>query len=299
MEIGGGGESPLISLRLRSSSTYTLGDHSQNGQQAFGASTLGAHSGDDGPSAMNVATSESIEEIKAVMFSIFSAANALHERGMVHGDFRPHNLFRDPVTPIVKVRFAPNYVKLPFPFCPPECKDKTEEDFVPTVQGDIYTIGITLRLLVFGTSNDTLDDLASLSQAELHVWRFILNLTNPNPEERPTAVSLVDGHFLSVVRIAQGVPVACRISTITVDTLDNLEQPFVINQPGASAKMVLRKKNKAINKLSDFIAKKGPDFQVIRKGESVTLYSTKNDPRQQEMAKQRQQRRSICPPEAN
>lgn len=302
LEIEGGGDSPLISLRLRASSTYTLGENSQNGQQQFsGASMLNVHSGDgDAATNMNVVTSESIEEIKAVMFSIFSAANALHEQGIVHGDFRPHNLFRDPVTPIVKVRFAPNYKRLPEPFCPPECQTVTEdEEFIPTIKGDIYTIGITLRLLVFGTSSDTLDDLASLSQAELHVWRFISELTASNPEERPTAASLVDGHFLSVVRIAQGVPVACRISTITVEKEETEKEKQLSSQMvGASARLVPRKKNKALNKLSEFIAKKGPDFQVIRKGDSVTLYSTKNDPRQQDIAKQRQQRKSsICPPE--
>lgn len=220
----------------------------------------------------NGASGEGLENTKAVFFSVLSAANALHERGVVHGDFRPHNLFRDPKNSVVKVRFAPNYKKIAAPFCPPEIESC--EDFMPTTSGDIYTLGVTLRLLVFGVSSGPPDLTHECAGKEL--CSFIDRMTNADPGLRPSASDLLKDPFLAAVRIAQGIPMACRVSSIAVGSVGSAACGATFQISGES-----RANSLALQKLFEFIKQKGADFQVIRKGDSLTLYSTKSDPRQQ------------------
>ena len=220
------------------------------------------------------------EWLKKVVVSLLQALHALQQAGIPHGDLRAENIVIDnhhvvkllvfPV-PSTTASGAPR-PRLPSPYSPPEYEDLPEGmPYEPTFEGDMYTLGVTLSMIAFGSLR--FPPVEERSNLDASFIALVEGMMSRNPQTRLTLQNAFLSPLLASVRLVNGVPVETMLTTI----YGSAEEAQLHNK--GACFITVDRSNGPAGMLEKFFGECGSSFQVVRTNTSCTLYSVKYDPR--------------------
>jgi hypothetical protein len=141
----------------------------------------------------------------------------------------------------------------------------------------MYTLGITLSIIAFGSERRPPREGDDHSTAEGSFLQLVDGMTSRSPDSRLTLENAFLNPLLASVRLVNGVPVETMLTTIhgTMESVESGEKGAWFTSRVTSGPTVM---------LQRFIAESGPTFQVVSTNSSCTLYSVKCDPRRRRRA---------------